>query len=154
MQNKDAIERANRIIRGLSDFVMRPDYCQKHAKAKLVEASKLLGKAIYSQAQQNHIVDANDMVGPALPIVAVHIDAHDNVPNYYVSDDANVDLLIIDDNVPHDRVYKIGGRVSAKEIIDLIGDSPIGDEEDGGNDALVNKIKAFQNDGKPDLKEV
>lgn len=55
-----AIEQANRIIRGISEFVMRPDYCPKHTKVKLEEASELLSAEIYRR--ENHIVDTNEKV--------------------------------------------------------------------------------------------
>lgn len=63
-----------------------------------------------------------------IPAIAIH-HTKDGDVHYLVPPDAT--LLIVDDRITHDRVYRHSTSSSAEEIAALLGDSPIGHADDG-----------------------
>lgn len=60
-----------------------------------------------------------------MPRVVVHFDARGN-PAYY-SDGGTVELLIVDERAPRDRVYRHGSHAVASGVIDaVLGEDRVG----------------------------
>lgn len=80
-----------------------------------------------------------------VPRVAVHFDEHGNAD--YLSDGGEVDLLIIDERCPRDRVYLHGSHPAKDGDIDaLIGSDNIG--RLGDMPEVENAVRAHM-DGQP-----
>ncbi len=72
-----------------------------------------------------------------VPTVIAHIKEGETSPIYYVIG-ANVQLFVVDENVPHDRVYEVTSRQHPKIIDELIPPlAPIGHADDGTREAAV-----------------
>ena len=81
-----------------------------------------------------------------IPVV-VHFDEAGEI-SYYVP--KQVQLLIVDERAPDDRVYAWATHSSLAEIAAVIGDSDIGDADDGMltvNQVQSIKAKLWLNDG-------
>jgi hypothetical protein len=80
--------------------------------------------------------------------VAIRFDQHGNVD--FFSDGGEVDVLVIDERCPRDRVYLHGSHAQADGMIDaLIGSDRIG--ELGDMPVTEDAIRAMM-DGKPEPK--
>jgi hypothetical protein len=81
-------------------------------------------------------------------IVLVHYEAGDPIPVYYIVGD-DVQVFVVDENAPGDRVYEMTDRDTIDSIQRLIPEgSIIGSSNDERHAALENRILAHQ-DGRP-----
>jgi hypothetical protein len=80
---------------------------------------------------------ADIAVGLDAPIVVVHIDASGEVE--YLKAGA-VELLVVDDRCPNDRVYRMTVETSRADIADLLGDDMVGSRHDDRHVALSLRI--------------
>lgn len=69
---------------------------------------------------------------PTMPRVVVHID-EDGLISYYVG--SGVELFIVDEAAPSDRVYRWSGVAAPEEIERLLGGDPVGHRFDDSNAA-------------------
>jgi len=78
-----------------------------------------------------------------VPTVIAHIKEGETSPIYYVVG-AAVQLFVVDENVPHDRVYEVISRHHPKVIDELIPPmAQVGNKHDGSpQQAVVNAYSA------------
>lgn len=92
------------------------------------------------------------MTDPTQSTVIVHFDK-DGELDYHVTGE-EVRLFIVDDRVPHDRVYEWTRRCDASDIGAIIGDdASIGHSGDERHAAVTHSILALQ-EGRPRLAVV
>jgi hypothetical protein len=72
------------------------------------------------------------------PVCVVHINADGNVRFMRGSDD--IDLLVIDERTPSDRVYATSTVVGADVISKLIGNSHIGSAMDDRHESIKSRV--------------
>lgn len=85
--------------------------------------------------------------------IILHYD-HDGIMHVYAEEGADVEILSICEPAPGDRVYQCRPDVmTAAEIDDLIGDSPVGFFDDERHAALSARIEEAVT-GKPRLSLV
>lgn len=85
-------------------------------------------------------------------LAIVRFDEHGEI-TYHIASDGRFRLFIVDERAPHDRVYEWTLRASGPEIADILGDDPIGSNQDGRHQAVKALIEA-QMDGRPHLSIV
>jgi hypothetical protein len=73
------------------------------------------------------------------PVCVIRFD--EDGETYYVYGKAR--LLVIDERTPYDRVYETSGKITARELADLIGDDPIGSARDERHAAMSARINAI-----------
>lgn len=89
------------------------------------------------------------------PIEGVAILRYDEYGEFtfHVASDERFRLFIVDERAPHDRVYEWTVRVSGEEIAAILGDSPIGSNQDERHAAIKAFVEARM-DGRPHLSVV
>lgn len=63
---------------------------------------------------------------------------------FSVVTDAPADVIVVCEHAPHDRLYKLSTahKVSAELVASILGDDPIGSNEDERHEAISNRIIA------------
>ncbi len=84
--------------------------------------------------------------------VIVHFDK-DGELNYFVEAGSGIDLYIVDERVPHDRVYKWSGKDPSEVIDGLMGTDEIGHSGDAKHAGVAARINELLT-GKPRLSLV
>mgnify|MGYP000875724880 FL=1 len=79
--------------------------------------------------------------------IYVHIEK-DGVPVYY-SHDGDIDVYIIDDNCPNDRVFKLSNLKASSHILDILEKENICHPNDARQKKLISDIE-----GKPHIEIV
>ncbi len=75
------------------------------------------------------------------PRVIIHFEEGEITPNYYMTGD--VDLLIIDENTPDDRVYQYTTKSNNETMDFLLSNDPIGHLGDDRNPGITARVKEF-----------
>jgi hypothetical protein len=78
--------------------------------------------------------------------VIIQIDC-DGTLNYFTEVDAEVQVLIVDERAPRDRVYEMTKRWPALVLDALVGNGPIGSQLDERHKAVEARVLAYM-DGK------
>lgn len=84
------------------------------------------------------------------PIVVVRIDASGDVA-YLMS--GPVDLFVVDERCPNDRVYRMTVQTPRSEIATVLGDDAIGSRNDDRHRAIAARVNAVA-DGRDHLTVV
>lgn len=84
------------------------------------------------------------------PTVIAHFDENGSL-NYFAT--SGVDLFIVDERAPSDRVYHYTTRTSRKVCARILGDDPIGSKDDDRHEAIEARVVAGQ-EGRPHLSAV
>lgn len=66
--------------------------------------------------------------------------------SYFVEVGAPVRVFVVDDRVPHERVYELTLRFSRESLLGIIGDSSIGHAGDERHKAVSSRILAHLED--------
>lgn len=72
--------------------------------------------------------------------IVIHQINEDGSQKYIIN--GNVRAFVIDERAPNDRVYELTDRSDPREIVTILGDSPIGHKGDVRHAAIENKILA------------
>jgi len=84
--------------------------------------------------------------------VIVHFDSQGEV-SYYVEGGSTVDLFIVDECAPNDRVYQWNPRASSEAMDTILGDSAVGSDNDDRHEAIKARVLGAL-DGRSHLSPV
>lgn len=93
-------------------------------------------------------MSAEEIAGVAI----VRFDQNGEI-TYHVASDSRFRLFIVDERAPHDRVYEWTMRASGEEVAAILGDDPIGSNQDERHAAIKALVEARM-DGKPHLSVI
>jgi hypothetical protein len=82
--------------------------------------------------------------------VIIHFERDAVAPDYYIEEGVDVQVIVVDERAPHDRVYELTQRWPAATIDPMLGSDPIGSRFDGRHEAIAARILAAR-EGKPHL---
>lgn len=87
-------------------------------------------------------------------IVVVHIEKDVPVPTYYVFGDKRIQLFIVDETTPDDRVYEVVDREDPKIFSELIPEGSVIHNSHDGRNEVISAFIDSKMEGKRHLKLV
>ena len=72
------------------------------------------------------------------PVCVVHV-REDGSLDFHL--DGDVAFFVVDERVPHDRVYRLSMRTPREQIAELLGASEVGSRYDDRNKAIEHRIR-------------